>query len=128
MNPSRNTGSVRSTQTFLFSEKRIVSAARFLWILGISWDIAPVGLPSDWKLLHFGKLFECTICFIFQLGTLMNCQCKICMECLRDYFNFVITNRNILNATCPVCSEPDLRGDDHNASSYFSFLDMLVGV
>ncbi|XP_022084014.1 E3 ubiquitin-protein ligase RNF31-like isoform X2 [Acanthaster planci] len=74
---------------------------------------------------------ECQVCFaqfpMNKLSTLINCQCMICLECLHGHFHFVITTRNIVNAKCPVCDQPDLRGDDQNATaSYFAFLDLLL--
>lgn len=56
---------------------------------------------------------------------MLKCLHCCCKECAKNYFTIQITDRNINDAVCPFCKEPEMQNDDE-ALEYFSNLDILL--
>lgn len=57
--------------------------------------------------------------------TFLNCQDKICKDCVKDHLTVCIKEMQIHRIVCPVCGLPDLR-DENEAELYFNNLDIMV--
>ncbi|GAB6027677.1 hypothetical protein CHUAL_001917 [Chamberlinius hualienensis] len=72
---------------------------------------------------------DCELCAgKFPMGkmvSMLNCVHRCCKSCAKDYFTLKIKERNILETSCPFCSEPDLNNDDI-AIEYFNNLDIML--
>nr|CAD7452493.1 unnamed protein product [Timema tahoe] len=77
---------------------------------------------------------ECELCMgkytMKQASTtgmvsMLKCTHCCCKDCTKNYFTIQITDRNINDAVCPFCKEPELDNDDE-ALEYFSNLDILL--
>ncbi|XP_069698159.1 uncharacterized protein LUBEL isoform X1 [Periplaneta americana] len=72
---------------------------------------------------------ECELCTgkypMKQMVSMLKCVHCCCKECAKNYFTIQITDRNINDAVCPFCKEPELENDDE-ALEYFSNLDILL--
>ena len=71
--------------------------------------------------------WECTLCFgKFPAGRFLKlnaCECKICKECLHDYFNVQIREKHVTAWTCPVCQNPDIQESSEVAATHLQLLD-----
>lgn len=56
---------------------------------------------------------------------MLKCVHRCCRDCANNYFTLIVTDRNIADAVCPFCKEPEL-GDEDEALEYFSNLDILL--
>ncbi|XP_028391696.1 LOW QUALITY PROTEIN: uncharacterized protein LOC114516423 [Dendronephthya gigantea] len=72
---------------------------------------------------------DCPICVeqkpMGQMITFLNCQDKICKDCVTEYLKGLIKEKQIHQITCPVCSLPDL-SDEATAADYFNNLDIMI--
>ena len=60
---------------------------------------------------------------------MVGCDHKCCAECATNYFQVVIKDKSITQATCPFCEEPKYLNDparEDDASDYFAKLDVLL--
>ncbi|CAG2059672.1 unnamed protein product, partial [Timema podura] len=62
---------------------------------------------------------------IRRMVSMLKCTHCCCKDCTKNYFTIQITDRNINDAVCPFCKEPELDNDDE-ALEYFSNLDILL--
>lgn len=61
--------------------------------------------------------------------SMLKCIHRCCHDCAKNYFTVQVTDRNIMDCTCPFCKEPDLYGNDvseDDLSDYFAHLDILL--
>ncbi|GLG99758.1 Potential E3 ubiquitin-protein ligase ariadne-1 [Gryllus bimaculatus] len=72
---------------------------------------------------------ECELCTgkypMKEMVSMLKCVHRCCKDCAKNYFTIQITDRNIADAVCPFCKEPELENDDE-ALEYFSNLDILL--
>ncbi|KDR18370.1 RING finger protein 31 [Zootermopsis nevadensis] len=72
---------------------------------------------------------ECELCTgkypMKQMVSMLKCTHCCCKECAKNYYTIQITDRNINDAVCPFCKEPEMQNDDE-ALEYFSNLDILL--
>ncbi|XP_060066432.1 uncharacterized protein LOC132546733 [Ylistrum balloti] len=72
---------------------------------------------------------ECEICMgkfaMSRIRNLGSCECKICVECMKGYFEVCIREKHVRNLNCPLCSQPDMEDSDL-ATNYLTFLTMLL--
>lgn len=64
--------------------------------------------------------------FFLQIRTL-NCPCKICFDCMKNYFELNIREKHVRNLCCPICQHPNMDNTEA-ANEYLSFLTMLVSL
>lgn len=71
---------------------------------------------------------ECQCCFTYfpmsKIRTL-NCPCKICFDCMKNYFELNIREKHVRNLCCPICQHPNMDNTEA-ANEYLSFLTMLL--
>ncbi len=53
------------------------------------------------------------------------CQCKMCMDCVKGYFEVQVKERHAREMVCPVCAKPDLQ-DELQVDTHFTFISLLV--
>ncbi|KAL2097567.1 hypothetical protein ACEWY4_006774 [Coilia grayii] len=85
-------------------------------------------LPSALKYLsHECPICQEQVCFS-KIITMTHCSCAFCESCFKTYFSSVIKEKSIVNAVCPLCSKPDVRGQQSMEESmeYFSLLDTQI--
>ena len=63
--------------------------------------------------------------FFLKMISMLKCTHRCCKECAKNYFTLIITDRNISDAICPFCKEPELNEEDV-ILEYFSNLDILL--
>ncbi|KAK3086203.1 hypothetical protein FSP39_015157 [Pinctada imbricata] len=71
---------------------------------------------------------ECQLCFCYYpMGKIrsLNCTCKMCVSCMKSYFEINIREKHVRNLCCPICQLPDME-NVNQASDYFTFLTMLL--
>ncbi|KAJ8303183.1 hypothetical protein KUTeg_019579 [Tegillarca granosa] len=72
---------------------------------------------------------DCDCCYgkfpMSKIRSLGNCECKICIDCMKGYFEVTIRERHVRNLSCPLCGQPDME-DIEAASEYLGFLTMLL--
>ncbi|XP_069114483.1 uncharacterized protein [Argopecten irradians] len=72
---------------------------------------------------------ECQICMgrfaMSRIRSLSSCECKICVDCMKGYFEVCIREKHVRNLNCPLCSQPDMEDVDA-ATNYLTFLTMLL--
>lgn len=61
----------------------------------------------------------------FQMISMLKCTHRCCRDCAKNYFTLIITDRNISDAVCPFCKEPEIAEDDETLD-YYSNLDILL--
>ncbi|XP_035722280.1 E3 ubiquitin-protein ligase lubel-like isoform X1 [Vespa mandarinia] len=74
---------------------------------------------------------ECELCTgryaMSQMISLLKCTHRCCNECVKNYFTIQISDRNIIDAVCPFCKEPNLRdANEDDVLEYFSNLDIQL--
>ncbi|XP_047352494.1 E3 ubiquitin-protein ligase lubel isoform X3 [Vespa velutina] len=74
---------------------------------------------------------ECELCTgryaMSQMISLLKCTHRCCNECAKNYFTIQISDRNIIDAVCPFCKEPNLRdANEDDVLEYFSNLDIQL--
>ncbi|XP_031570397.1 E3 ubiquitin-protein ligase RNF31-like [Actinia tenebrosa] len=73
---------------------------------------------------------ECIVCADFksesQMVTMLNCQCRFCRDCVKQYVTTVIQEQNIMKLVCPDCGEPNNLDNDIVATEYFNNLDIMI--
>lgn len=60
---------------------------------------------------------------------MLKCTHRCCQECAKNYFTVQITDRSIMDCTCPFCKQPELTSSNFNEddiSDYFGNLDILL--
>lgn len=60
---------------------------------------------------------------------MLKCVHRCCRECAKNYFTVQITDRNIMDCSCPFCKMPDLTSaevSEDEVSDYFGNLDILL--
>ncbi|XP_076228824.1 linear Ubiquitin E3 ligase isoform X2 [Nomia melanderi] len=74
---------------------------------------------------------ECELCTgrfaMSEMISMLKCVHRCCNECAKNYFTIQISDRNITDAVCPYCKEPNLKdaGEDE-ILEYFSNLDIQL--
>lgn len=74
---------------------------------------------------------ECELCTgrfaVSQLISMLKCTHRCCNDCAKNYFTIQISDRNIMDAVCPFCKEPDLKdANEDEVLEYFSILDIQL--
>ncbi|XP_076246478.1 linear Ubiquitin E3 ligase [Calliopsis andreniformis] len=74
---------------------------------------------------------ECELCTgrfaMSQMVSMLKCVHRCCNECAKNYFTIQISDRNITDAVCPFCKEPNLRdANEDEVLEYFSNLDIQL--
>lgn len=58
---------------------------------------------------------------------MLKCIHRCCQECAKNYYTVQITDRNIMDCTCPFCKLPNLNDiSEDDQSDYFGNLDILL--
>lgn len=80
--------------------------------------------------------FNCIDCFDIsvtfnnrapQMVSMLKCVHRCCNECAKNYFTIQISDRNITDAVCPYCKEPNLKdASEDEVLEYFSNLDIQL--
>ncbi|ESO87906.1 hypothetical protein LOTGIDRAFT_52443, partial [Lottia gigantea] len=72
---------------------------------------------------------ECEICYtkfpMNKITSLNICQCKLCIECMKQHFEYCVKDMNVKRWSCPVCSRPNM-ADYDTAQNYLAFLTILI--
>lgn len=59
--------------------------------------------------------------------SMLKCVHRCCNECAKNYFTIQISDRNITDAVCPFCKEPNLKdASEDEVLEYFSNLDIQL--
>ncbi|XP_018564657.1 uncharacterized protein LOC108906015 isoform X2 [Anoplophora glabripennis] len=76
---------------------------------------------------------DCELCAgkyaMNQIISMLKCTHRCCQECAKNYFTVQITDRSIMDCTCPFCKQPELTSSNLNEddiSDYFGNLDILL--
>ncbi|KAG7200340.1 hypothetical protein KM043_017799 [Ampulex compressa] len=74
---------------------------------------------------------ECELCTgrfaMSQMISMLKCTHRCCNDCAKNYFTIQISDRNITDAVCPYCKEPNLRdANEDEVLEYFSNLDIQL--
>ncbi|CAL1675933.1 unnamed protein product [Lasius platythorax] len=74
---------------------------------------------------------ECELCTgrfaMSQMISMLKCVHRCCNECAKNYFTIQISDRNITDAVCPFCKEPNLKdASEDEVLEYFSNLDIQL--
>ncbi|XP_076752436.1 linear Ubiquitin E3 ligase [Xylocopa sonorina] len=74
---------------------------------------------------------ECELCTgrfaMSQMISMLKCVHRCCNECAKNYFTIQISDRNITDAVCPFCKEPNLKdANEDEVLEYFSNLDIQL--
>ncbi|KAK0164218.1 hypothetical protein PV328_002871 [Microctonus aethiopoides] len=74
---------------------------------------------------------ECELCTghfaASQIISMLRCVHRCCNDCAKNYFTIQISDRNIMDAVCPFCKEPDLKdANEDEILEYFSILDIQL--
>ncbi|XP_078040548.1 linear Ubiquitin E3 ligase isoform X4 [Augochlora pura] len=74
---------------------------------------------------------ECELCTgrfaMSQMISMLKCTHRCCNECAKNYFTIQISDRNITDAVCPYCKEPELKdANQDEVLEYFSNLDIQL--
>ncbi|XP_014615373.1 PREDICTED: uncharacterized protein LOC106793178 isoform X6 [Polistes canadensis] len=74
---------------------------------------------------------ECELCTgryaMSLMISMLKCTHRCCNECAKNYFTIQISDRNIIDAVCPFCKEPNLRdANEDDVLEYFSNLDIQL--
>ncbi|XP_057337536.1 E3 ubiquitin-protein ligase lubel-like isoform X1 [Microplitis mediator] len=74
---------------------------------------------------------ECELCTgrfaVSQMISMLKCIHRCCNDCAKNYFTIQISDRNIMDAVCPFCKEPDLKdASEDEVLEYFSILDIQL--
>ncbi|XP_025074899.1 uncharacterized protein LOC105430571 [Pogonomyrmex barbatus] len=74
---------------------------------------------------------ECELCTgrfaMSQMVSMLKCVHRCCNECAKNYFTIQISDRNITDAVCPFCKEPNLKdASEDEILEYFSNLDIQL--
>ncbi|XP_043274207.1 E3 ubiquitin-protein ligase lubel isoform X2 [Venturia canescens] len=74
---------------------------------------------------------ECELCTgrfaVSRMISMLKCIHRCCNDCAKNYFTIQISDRNIMDAVCPFCKEPDLKdASEDDVLEYFSILDIQL--
>ncbi|XP_067211070.1 E3 ubiquitin-protein ligase lubel isoform X8 [Linepithema humile] len=74
---------------------------------------------------------ECELCTgrfaMSQMVSMLKCVHRCCNDCAKNYFTIQISDRNITDAVCPYCKEPNLKdATEDDVLEYFSNLDIQL--
>ncbi|KAK9728254.1 IBR domain, a half RING-finger domain [Popillia japonica] len=74
---------------------------------------------------------ECELCagkyHMNDIISMLKCVHRCCRECAKNYYTVQITDRNIMDCTCPFCKSPNLSEiSEDEQSDYFANLDILL--
>ncbi|CAG9825410.1 unnamed protein product [Phaedon cochleariae] len=76
---------------------------------------------------------DCELCAgkyaMKQIVSMLRCTHRCCQECAKNYFTVQITDRSIMDCTCPFCKLPELGSSDTHedeVTDYFGNLDILL--
>ncbi|XP_017762284.1 PREDICTED: uncharacterized protein LOC108552242 isoform X2 [Eufriesea mexicana] len=62
-----------------------------------------------------------------QIVSMLKCVHRCCNDCAKNYFTIQISDRNITDAVCPFCKEPNLKdANEDEVLEYFSNLDIQL--
>lgn len=86
-------------------------------------------LPLHFLFIMAQRIMKRTVCGFFcfstQMISMLNCTHRCCRNCAKEYYTLKLKERNIMEAVCPFCNEPNLNDDDV-ATDYFNNLDIMV--
>ena len=72
---------------------------------------------------------ECVTCMsefpAGQIQSLSCCQCKVCLECLKQHFTVVVREKYVSDLTCPYCQNPDISNPEE-FGQHLLFLQLIV--
>lgn len=59
---------------------------------------------------------------------MLKCVHRCCRECSKNYFTVQITDKNIMDCTCPFCKLPEVNAEtsEDELLDYFGNLDILL--
>ncbi|CAH0557576.1 unnamed protein product [Brassicogethes aeneus] len=74
---------------------------------------------------------DCELCAgkypMNKIISMLKCIHKCCYDCAKNYFTIQITDKTIMDCTCPFCKHPELgESTEDEISDYFSHLDILL--
>ncbi|XP_045471212.1 E3 ubiquitin-protein ligase lubel isoform X1 [Harmonia axyridis] len=76
---------------------------------------------------------ECELCAgkypMNKIVSMLKCVHRCCFDCAKNYFTIQVTDRSIMDCTCPFCKHPELTStelSEDELSDYFSNLDILL--
>nr|XP_022902203.1 putative uncharacterized protein DDB_G0282133 isoform X3 [Onthophagus taurus] len=74
---------------------------------------------------------ECELCagkyHMNKIVSMLKCVHRCCRDCAKNYFTIQITDRNVIDCTCPFCKKPDVdENTEDELSEYFANLDILL--
>ncbi|XP_039261476.2 uncharacterized protein LOC120337678 isoform X1 [Styela clava] len=76
---------------------------------------------------------ECMICTekfpqskITCLPTCGDNGCNYCRSCLEQHLAICVTDKNIRDIVCPVCSQPETNSDEETLLNFFSHVDAIL--
>ncbi|KAJ8983783.1 hypothetical protein NQ317_000344 [Molorchus minor] len=76
---------------------------------------------------------DCELCagkyHMKQIISMLKCTHRCCQDCAKNYFTVQITDRSIMDCTCPFCKQPELASknfSEDDISDYFGNLDILL--
>ncbi|XP_063922547.1 E3 ubiquitin-protein ligase lubel isoform X3 [Zophobas morio] len=76
---------------------------------------------------------DCELCAgkypVNQIVSMLKCTHRCCQECAKNYFTVQVTDRSIMDCTCPFCKQPELTStetSEDDVSDYFANLDILL--
>ncbi|XP_064212932.1 E3 ubiquitin-protein ligase lubel isoform X3 [Tribolium castaneum] len=76
---------------------------------------------------------DCELCAgkypMNQIISMLKCTHRCCQECAKNYFTVQVTDRTIMDCTCPFCKQPELTSSEiseDEVSDYFANLDILL--
>ncbi|XP_044752367.1 E3 ubiquitin-protein ligase lubel isoform X2 [Coccinella septempunctata] len=76
---------------------------------------------------------DCELCAgkypMNKIVSMLKCVHRCCFECAKNYFTIQVTDRSIMDCTCPFCKHPELSSNElseDEVSDYFSNLDILL--
>ncbi|XP_072395031.1 uncharacterized protein LUBEL isoform X2 [Diabrotica undecimpunctata] len=76
---------------------------------------------------------DCELCAgkypMKEIISMLKCTHRCCQDCAKNYFTVQITDRSIMDCSCPFCKQPDLTSSETNedeVTEYFGNLDILL--
>ncbi|XP_025833921.1 uncharacterized protein LOC108736579 isoform X6 [Agrilus planipennis] len=76
---------------------------------------------------------DCELCTekypMSQMVSMLKCTHRCCGDCAKNYFTIQVTDKNVMDLSCPFCKLPNLGSSEtteDDISDYFSNLDILL--
>ncbi|XP_028127889.1 E3 ubiquitin-protein ligase lubel isoform X1 [Diabrotica virgifera virgifera] len=76
---------------------------------------------------------DCELCAgkypMKEIISMLKCTHRCCQDCAKNYFTVQITDRSIMDCSCPFCKQPDLSSSETHedeVTEYFGNLDILL--